>query len=115
MNAIESSTMETNETSGGLSRTVDDARSGLHNAIDKASDAARPAVDRFAEGAHEITNTLAGAATQAAQMLRERGEQLKHAPTRLTETCRGQVRASPLTALGIALVAGIAVSWAVLR
>jgi hypothetical protein len=115
MTTTQGQTMENNGNTGTLSRAVEQARSGLHSAIDKASGAARPAVDQLSEPAHQTADTLAGAVTQAEQTLRARSGQLKDAPARLAESCRGQVRDRPLAALGLALVAGIALSWAVLR
>ena len=95
---------------GTVARAVDQTTTGAHNAIDKASDAAHPAVDRLASGAHLTVDKIAGAATQAAETIELKSEQLRGAQTRLTENCREYVRDNPVTSLGIAVAAGFLLS-----
>jgi ElaB/YqjD/DUF883 family membrane-anchored ribosome-binding protein len=106
---------EPNDTNGTVARTLDQAMHGAHKAIYKASGAAHPVVDRLAASAHEAVAKLAGGATQAAAALDVKGGQLREAQTRLVQSCRGQVRDKPLTAVGIAVAAGFLLSWSLSR
>lgn len=103
--------MNTNEISGAISRTVDNAASNLHGAINKASDAARPAVDHLASGAHHAMDSLAKTTGQVAHTLDARGRQLMDAQSRLTASCSSMIQEKPIKALGIALAVGFVVSW----
>lgn len=94
------------ETSGGLSRKVDDANSTVHHAIDRASSAAGPAVDQFAAGAHQATDRLALAANRAAASLETAADRLKATQARVLDSCSTYVREKPVTALGIAVASG---------
>ena len=111
METIGKSVTGTNEATGPLGRTVDNAAGTAHKAIDKAAGAARPAVDNFAAGAHQSVDRLAGTATQAAMAFRTTGGQLLDAQSRLAENCRVQVREKPMTSIGIAVAAGFLLSW----
>ncbi len=103
--------MTTNEISGAVARTVDDAASNLHGAINRASDVARPAVDHLASGAHHAMDSLAKTAGQFAKTLDTRGEQLMAAQSRLTGRCSSMVRENPIRTLGLAVATGFVVSW----
>lgn len=94
------------DTSGGLSRKVDDANSSVHHAIDRASSAAGPVVDQFAAGAHQAADRLAAAANQAAASLESAGDRLKATQTQWVDSCGSYVREKPVTALGIAVASG---------
>jgi ElaB/YqjD/DUF883 family membrane-anchored ribosome-binding protein len=94
---------------------VDSATSTAHQAINKAAEAARPAVDRVASGAHNTVDKLAGAAVTTAETMRVRGEQLKDAQVRATESCRGYVRENPLVSVGIAAAVGFVLSRLIRR
>ncbi|MGH8135100.1 MAG: glycine zipper domain-containing protein [Steroidobacteraceae bacterium] len=72
-----------------------------------ATETARPAVERVSAGAHRVLDKLASVASKAAETLDVKGGQWKDAQSRFAEDCRVQVRERPLTALGIALAAGI--------
>ena len=74
------------------------------------ADAAGPAVDRIASAAHETINKIAGAATQAAETLDVKGEQLKDLQMRLMENCRVYVHEHPVKSLGIAIAGGFLLS-----
>ena len=103
---------KTIETSlAAASNTADHVASSAHKVVDKVSDAARPAVSRIAAGAHQAVDKLADAATKAADTLEAKGGQLKDVQSRLTESCRVQVRENPLRTLGIAVAAGFLLSW----
>ncbi len=94
------------DTSGGLSRKVDDAKTTVHHAIDRASSAAGPAIDQFAAGAHQAADRLALAANQASTSLETAAEQFKFKQAKLMESCGSYVREKPVTALGIAVGIG---------
>ena len=100
----------TNDMTGGVARTVDQAASGAHKAIDKASEAARPAVEKVAASAHQVVDRLAGAANTAADTLESRTEKLRDAQARLADSCREYVRENPIASLGIAVAAGFLLS-----
>lgn len=102
---------ERNDMSGNTTRTVDQASSSIHKAIDSASAMARPAVDHMAASAHQAVDKMADAAYKAAETINQKSEQLCNAQARATETCRTQVRAKPMTAVGVALAAGFLLSW----
>ena len=89
---------------------IDQASAGAHNTIDKVSDAARPAVDRVAASAHQVVDKVSTAAAQAADTLGVKGEQLKEAQTRATESFRSYVTDNPLASVGIAVAAGFILS-----
>ena len=103
-------TPATAEGSGTMARSIDQAAAGTHEAIAKVTDAARPTVDRMASGAHQAVDKIAGVATQAAETLGVKGDQIKEAQARLMEECRGYVRNNPLASLGIAVAAGFLLS-----
>lgn len=89
-----------------LTRTVDQANIGAHDVIDKVSDAVRPAVERVASSAHRAVDKLAS----AAGTLGAKGEQLKNAPARALDQCRGYVSDNPVMSVGIAIAAGFVLS-----
>ncbi|MHB1246047.1 MAG: DUF883 family protein [Sulfuriferula sp.] len=106
-NNLSSNPAQTGKTVAG---NIGDASAGAHQTIDKVTDAARPAVDRVATGAHQVVDKLAGVAANAAETLGVKGEQLKEAQTRATESFRDYVRENPLASVGIAVAAGILLS-----
>jgi len=95
-----------NESTRTAARAVDQASARAHTVIDKVSDAARPMVDRVASGAHQAVDKIAA----AAGTLGVKGEDLKDAPMRAIEQCRGYVRDNPLASIGIAIAAGFLLS-----
>ena len=68
-------------------------------------------VEHLAQGAHQAVDRFAGAAGQIADSLAVNREQLKGMPARVGDTCRAQVRDHPLATLGLAVAAGVALSW----
>lgn len=105
------SMMGTNDLGGTLARSVDHATNSLHGAIDRASDAALPAVDHLATGAHQAVEKLAGSASRAAERMDTKGRQLLDAKSRFAESCSARIREKPVAALGIAVGAGLLISW----
>ena len=105
-----SNNMNPNTIGNSVAGNIDQASAGAHNTIDKVSDAAYPAVDRVAEGAHQVVDKVANAASQAADTLVVKGEQLKEAQTRATESFRGYVTENPFASVGIAVAAGFILS-----
>ena len=83
----------------------------IHKAIDSASGAIAPAVDHITASAHNTVDKLAGYAAHASDTFSEKSGQLNDARLRVTESARGQVRAKPLAAIGIAVAAGVLVGW----
>lgn len=103
--------MNMNETTQAVERTVDHASTRAHQAIDTASAAARPAVDGLASGAHHAVDSLAGSAANVAESLEVKGDELQALQSRLTESCRTQLREHPVATLGMAIAAGYMLNW----
>ena len=74
-----------------------------------------PVVERVAAGAHDAVDKAAGAATKAAKLIGKKGDILIAAPEQYLESCRERVRENPLAAMGIAVAAGIALSFLLSR
>lgn len=74
-----------------------------------------PVVDRVVAGAHDAVDKAAGAATAAAKLVGKKGDVLLAAQERYLETCRECVRENPLASMGVALAAGIALSYLLSR
>jgi ElaB/YqjD/DUF883 family membrane-anchored ribosome-binding protein len=102
--------LPTNGDGGAMARAVDDASTRAHGAIDRATSTVAPAVDRMASGAHQAVDRAAQFASGAADTLGTNAARLQDAQIRVTEECRGYVRASPLASVGIALAAGFLLS-----
>ncbi len=66
--------------------------------------------DKASNFAHEAGEKIANASNQAADVLSEKGEQLKSYEQRLIKNCCGFVQDNPATSLGIAVVAGFLLS-----
>lgn len=115
MAATGASMMDPQELGSTLARSVDHAGSNAHHAIDRVSDAARPAVEQLATSAHHTVDSLTGAASRAAGKIDETSRQLRDARRHYAERCGTYVRDKPLTALGIAVAAGLTISWLLKR
>ena len=65
-------------------------------------------LDRTSEYVHDSTTTdkIAGATSQAAEALSEKGEQLLNAEQKLMKSCGKYVRANPITSIGIMIAVG---------
>jgi len=89
-------------------------RKNGHSGKDAALNFA-PVVERVAAGAHDAVDKAAGAATKAAKLIGKKGDLLLAAPEQYLESCRERVRENPLAAMGVALAAGIALSFLLSR
>lgn len=67
-------------------------------------------VNRLRSGAHEAVDKVANATTQAAEVLSQKGEQLKNVEQQFVEDCRGYIHENPLASLGIAVGTGFLLS-----
>ncbi|MDI1291968.1 MAG: DUF883 C-terminal domain-containing protein [Methylobacter sp.] len=67
-------------------------------------------VDRLRSGAHSTVDKVANATTQAAEVLGQKGEQLKKVEQQFLENCRGYIYKNPVASLGIAVGAGFLLS-----
>jgi ElaB/YqjD/DUF883 family membrane-anchored ribosome-binding protein len=67
-------------------------------------------IDNVSIAAHEAVDKIASATNKAAEVIGEKGDQLKNAEQQLMENCRGYVRDNPLTSLGIAAATGFLLS-----
>jgi len=67
-------------------------------------------IDKASKSAHEAFDKVASATSHAAEVIGEKGEQLKNAEKQLMENCRGYIRDNPITSLGIAAAAGFLLS-----
>jgi ElaB/YqjD/DUF883 family membrane-anchored ribosome-binding protein len=66
--------------------------------------------DEVAKSAQRTSDKIASAASQAGEVLGEKGQQLKAAEQRVMANCRGYVRENPVISLGIAIGAGFVLS-----
>ncbi len=106
---------------GSNESAVNKASSGAHSAVntlagaaDEAARKAKPAIDRVAAIAHQAVDKAAGAAAPTADWLSEQGESLKATQQKLLEDTCSYVKANPLKAVGIAVVAGVLLSKIIL-
>lgn len=86
--------------------SVEKGAAAVHHAIDKAADTV---VNKIAPGAHRGVDKVAGAAAPAAGWLGEAAGKLKQKHRELINGGSEQVRAKPLTYLGMALAIGFLV------
>ena len=107
---MEAKTTTPGDLKSTLTRGVEQVKAGAHEKIDSVSDAAKPAVDRMATSAHVAVDKVAGVASQAAETLGIRGEQIKSAQEKLVESAREYMHEHPVATLGIAVAAGFVLS-----
>lgn len=67
-------------------------------------------IEKASHSAHEVVDKIAGATSQAAEALDERGEQLKNAEQQMMNDCRSYIQNNPVTSMGIAVAAGFLLS-----
>ncbi|MGZ8943772.1 MAG: DUF883 family protein [Methylobacter sp.] len=67
-------------------------------------------VDRLRSGAHSAVDKVANATTEAAEVMVQKGEQLKNVEQQFLENCRGYIHKNPAASLGIAVGAGFLLS-----
>ena len=82
----------------------------LQTALNRISEVAAPAANYIAISARQAGQALTSAAYKANDALGAAGEQLNDVQERLTEDCRNYIRAKPMTAIGIAVLAGFFLS-----
>jgi ElaB/YqjD/DUF883 family membrane-anchored ribosome-binding protein len=105
----------------GLSKdiesTLNKASSSAHAAVDSIAGAAdeavrkaKPAIDKVAAMAHVAVDNAADAAAPTADWLVEKADSLNAKQKKLVADTSSYVSANPLTAVGIAVVAGFLLS-----
>ena len=106
-----------NTTRDGVTQIGKDLRADAHAAIDKVADKVPPATDRAATTAHasvdKVADTVESTSDRlaaASQTLAARGKQVAEGYTKLAESGRSHVRASPAISVLIAAAAGYGLS-----
>lgn len=72
-------------------------------------------IERAKSSAHEAVDRIADSASQAAQRLGARADQMKEWQETLLESCSSYVREKPLQSLGIAVASGFILSRILFR
>jgi ElaB/YqjD/DUF883 family membrane-anchored ribosome-binding protein len=67
-------------------------------------------IDKASRSAHKAYDKLADVAGDAAEVLGEKGEQLKKAEQKLIKNCRVYISDNPITSVSIAVAAGFLLS-----
>ncbi len=67
-------------------------------------------IDKASKSAHAAVDKVVSTTTHAAEMLGEKGEQLKNCEQRIMKNCQEYIRDNPVTSLGIAAAAGFLLS-----
>lgn len=78
--------------------------------VERVAQSAHEAIDRFAAKAGPAVEKLRTSASGAADTLQGRADRFVEMEDHWVETTRSYVRENPLTALGIAVVAGLVLS-----
>jgi ElaB/YqjD/DUF883 family membrane-anchored ribosome-binding protein len=99
-----------NNTRDGVTQIGKDLRSDAHAAIDKVADKIPPATDRLATSAHSGVDKVADTVETTSDRLVARGKQVAESYTKLAESGRSHVRASPAISVLIAAAAGYGIS-----
>ena len=86
------------------------AVNAIAGAADKAVGKAKPAIDKVVAMAHQVLDKAADAAAPTNDWLNEKGESINATQKQLVADTRSYVSANPLTAVGIAVVAGFLLS-----
>lgn len=94
-----------------VNEKIDQANTAMHHAVDQISNIARPAAERIVSGAQLAGDKLASATTIASERLSETAQQLSCAQKGASEGLRASIRDKPLTAVCMALLAGIVLHW----
>jgi ElaB/YqjD/DUF883 family membrane-anchored ribosome-binding protein len=97
--------------------TLSTASSSAHTAVDSAADAAdsalrkaQPAIDKVAQMAHRAVDKAVASAAPAADWIDEKTDRLDATQRKLVNDTSAYISANPLTAIGIALLAGVLLS-----
>jgi len=85
---------------------LDEVRAGVRERAAGVS----TTVDRIASGAHQAVDRVAAAANSAAERLSSKSDDLLANKDQWLQACTGYVKEHPLTALGIAVAVGFALS-----
>ena len=99
-----------NNTRDGVTQIGKDLRADAHAAIDKVADKVPPATDRAAATAHTSVDKVADTVETTSERLAARGKQVAETYTKLAESGRSHVRASPAISVLIAAAAGYGIS-----
>ncbi len=67
-------------------------------------------IDNASTTAHQVVDKIASAASQAVEVLGEKGEQIKNVEERWMDNCQDYVRSNPIASIGIAVAAGFVLS-----
>ncbi len=67
-------------------------------------------IDKVSHSAHAAVDKIAHASHQTAEVLGEKGEQLRTAEEELVESYRDYIRENPISSVGIAVAAGFLLS-----
>jgi ElaB/YqjD/DUF883 family membrane-anchored ribosome-binding protein len=78
----------------------------IAGAADEAAGKAKPAIDQLAAMAHQAVDMATGAAAPTVDWLTEQGQSINASQKQLVANTRSYVSENPLTALGMAVVAG---------
>ena len=107
----------TSTMSSNLDNTLAKASSGAHAAVDSAASAAenaiqktRPAIDKVAGMAHRAVDKAATSAMPAAGWINDKTEKLDATQKKFVNDTCAYIAANPLTAIGLAVLAGILLS-----
>ncbi|NGZ88372.1 hypothetical protein [Duganella aceris] len=99
-----------NATRDGVTQIGKDLRSDAHATIDKVADKIPPATDRAAAAAHTGVDKVADTVESTSDRLAARSKQVAESYTKLAESGRSHVRASPAISVLIAAAAGYGLS-----
>ena len=78
--------------------------------VERAATSAHQAVDRVAAKVSPTVERVRAAAQDSAETLHAKLDNIGSVPADLTEACRSYVRERPITALGVAVLAGFLLS-----
>lgn len=101
---------EARSASSAIADRIDQVSATAHDKIDRMVEAARPAAERLADNAKVAVDKLSNVTAKATDTLGATGEQLNEMQDRLLQECRSYVRAKPIAALGVAVLAGFVLS-----
>jgi len=95
------------QTASSAHSAVDSAVGSVNGALDDVAGKVKPIIGRVAESAHQAVDKAVSMAEAPAEWLSRKGEDLKGTQEKMLTDARDYVLASPLKAVGIALVAGL--------
>ena len=98
------------ETNTGVSATADAVAERAQGTVDRAAQSAHEAIDRLAAKAGPAVERLRSTATSASETLRAKADRFGELEDQWLESTRDYVRENPLTAIAVAMLAGIVLS-----